>query len=458
MATSPATILQKLAETALTLCRAHSAGLSLLEEADQKKNFHWRAIAGEWASHVNGGTPRDFGPCGAVLDRNAPLVFSHPEQDFPYFGEVKPLLEEALLIPFYVNGEAMGTIWVVSHDESCRFDAEDLRVMTNLGVFAAAAYQTVQSLAAGQRMVSIVECSDDAILSKDLNGTITSWNRGAEQLFGYLAEEIIGKSVTTLIPPQLQTEEPAILERIRRGERIDHYQTIRVGKHGNRLDISLTISPVRNANGKIVGASKIARDITGQKRSEAQIAILAREAEHRAKNLLATVQAAVHLTRADTVDSFKQAIEGRIHALANVNELFVRSRWAGAELRNLVTQELAPYCDKAESRVQIAGPDIMLEPARAQTIAIVLHELATNAAKFGALAVPDGRLQIEWSHSLDRLLILRWLETDGPPVNLPTRSGFGTRVMENMVRGQLKGEMCFDWRPEGLVCEVAIPA
>ena len=346
MATSPAGILQKLAETALTLCCAHSAGLSVLEEVDQKKNFHWRAIAGEWASHLNGGTPRDFGPCGAVLDRNVALVFSHPERDFPYFADVRPLLEEGLLIPFYIGGEAAGTIWVVSHNESCRFDAEDLRVMTNLGMFAAAAYQTVLSLNAGQRMVSIVECSDDAIISKDLNGTITSWNQGAERIFGYRAEVIIGKPVTTLIPPELQNEEPTILERIRRGERVEHFQTVRVDKRGHRVDISLTISPVRNADGKIVGASKIARDITEQKRSEAQIAILAGEAEHRAKNLLATVQATVHLTQSDTTDGFKRAIEGRIQALANVNALFVQSRWTGAELRSVVTQELAPYCEK----------------------------------------------------------------------------------------------------------------
>ena len=458
MATSPGGILQKLAETALTSCCAHSAGLSLLEEFDQKKRFHWRAIAGEWASHVNGGTPRDFGPCGAVLDRNVALVFSHPERDFPYFGEVKPLLEEGLLIPFYVYGEAMGTIWVVSHDESCRFDAEDLRVMTNLGVFAAAAYQTVQSLQAGQRMISIVECSDDAIVSKDLNGIITSWNRGAERIFGYLAEDIIGKPVTTLIPPELHNEEPAILERIRRGERIDHYQTIRMRKDGGRIDISLTISPMRDAGGKIIGASKIARDITEQKRSAAQIAILAREAEHRAKNLLTTVQATVHLTQADTLEGFKRAIAGRIQALANVNSLFVQSRWKGAELQSLVTQELAPYCENEGTRVQIAGPDLLLEPSTAQTIAIILHELATNGAKFGALSTLEGRVQIEWSRSLNQLLILRWIETDGPLVKPPTHYGFGTRVMENMVRGQLKGEMCFDWRPEGLACEVAIPA
>ena len=93
----------------------------------------------------------------------------------------------------------------------------------------------------------------------------------------------------------------------------------------------------------------------------------------------------------------------------------------------------------------------------AQTIAIVVHELATNAAKFGALSMPEGRIQIEWSRTSDRLLILRWIETDGPLITPPTRHGFGTRVMENMIRGQLKGEMCFDWRPEGLACEIVIP-
>ncbi len=146
MAASPDSILQRLADTALTLCRAHSSGLSLLEDGDGKRNFHWRAVAGVWAEHLGGGTPRDFGPCGTVLDRNVALLFSHPERDFPYFGEVKPLLEDGLLMPLYVHGEAIGTIWVVSHDDARRFDTEDLRVMTNLATFAGAAYQTLWSL------------------------------------------------------------------------------------------------------------------------------------------------------------------------------------------------------------------------------------------------------------------------------------------------------------------------
>jgi PAS domain S-box-containing protein len=455
-AASPDRILQKLADTALALCRAHSAGLSLLEEGDQKRNFHWRAIAGKWASHLNGGTPRDFGPCGTVLDRNVALMFSHPERDFPYFGEVTPLLEEGLLMPFYIKGEAVGTIWIVAHDESRRFDAEDLRVMTNLGTFAAAAYQAWLSLNATQRIASIVESSDDAIISKDLNGVISTWNRGAERLFGYSAEEIIGKPVTILIPPDRQDEEPAILERIRRGERIEHYETVRMRRDGSRVDVSLAVSPVRNAEGKVVGASKIARDITEKKRDEAQITILAREAEHRAKNVLATVQATVHLTQSDTPDGLKHAIEGRIQALANVHALFVESRWTGAELHSLVTQELSPYFQDGETRARIDGPNLLLEPNTAQSIAVAIHELTTNAAKYGALSVPKGHVQVEWSCVADGRLILRWIETGGPLVKPPTRQGFGTRVMEGMIRRQLKGQMRFDWHAEGLVCEIAV--
>lgn len=457
LATSPDTILQKLAETALSLCNAHSAGLSILEDADDRRNFHWRAVAGEWAHHVNGGTPRDFGPCGAVLDRNIPLICSHPERDFPYLADVKPPVEEALLVPFHIHGEAIGTIWVVAHDASRRFDAEDLRVMTNLGAFTAAAYQTWLSQDATQRIAAIVDSSDDAIVSKDLNGIIMSWNKAAERTFGYAAEEAIGKSITMLIPPELQHEEIEIIGRIRRGERVEHYETVRHGKQGNVIHVSLTISPVKNALGRIIGASKIARDITERRRTEQHIAILAREAEHRAKNVLATVQATVRLSHADTPDGLKEAITGRIRALTNVHTLFVQSRWTGAELRNLAAQELAPYCQDGDERARADGPSLVLEPSAAQAIAVTLHELATNAAKYGALSVPEGRVQVSWSHAADGQLVLRWSETGGPVARAPARNGFGMRVIDSLVRGQLNGEARFDWRPEGVVCELVLP-
>jgi PAS domain S-box-containing protein len=244
-------------------------------------------------------------------------------------------------------------------------------------------------------LASIVQSSDDAIVSKNLDGIITSWNKGAERVFGYTAEEAIGQSITILNPPDRQNEESTILTRIRRGERIDHFETIRQRKHGSLIVVSLTISPVKNAEDKIVGESKIARDITEQKRSQEQIATLAREAEHRSKNLLATVQATVNLSESDTSDGLKRAIEGRIQALANVHSLFVDARWMGAELSTIATRELAPYSEKGKTRARIEGPQVLLEPNVAQVIAVILHELATNAAKYGALSAANGHVEHE---------------------------------------------------------------
>ena len=306
-------------------------------------------------------------------------------------------------------------------------------------------------------LASIVESSDDAIITKNLDGLITSWNNAAERLFGYTAEEAIGKSITILIPPERQDEEPAILVRLRRGERIDHYETVRRRKDGSLIDISLTVSPVKNAQGKIIGAAKIARDITERKRNDEYLATLAREAEHRTKNILATVQATVNLSHSDTPDGLKRAIEGRIQALANVHTLLVKSRWAGAKLASIVGQELAPYLGRDEARARIDGPEVLLVPNTAQAIAVTLHELATNAAKYGSLSVPKGQVKVTWSRAADGHLILRWTESGGPPAKKPTHEGFGTSVIERMIREQLKGEMHLDWRAEGLACEIVLP-
>jgi PAS domain S-box-containing protein len=309
--------------------------------------------------------------------------------------------------------------------------------------------QRLRSLAA------IVESSDDAIVSKDLDGLITSWNKGAERVFGYSAEEAIGQPITIVIPRDRQDEEPTILTRIRRGERIEHFETIRQRKNGSLIVVSLSVSPVKDAEGKIVGASKIARDITEQKRSLEQIATLAREAEHRSKNLLSTVQATVMLSQSDTPEGLKRVIDGRIRALSNVHSLFVQTRWIGADLSTIAAQELAPYSANSPTRVRIDGPQVLLAPDAAQAVAVTLHELATNAAKYGALSAANGRVDLKWSREADGGLHLLWKETDGPRVEEPTRKGFGGRVIEQMIAGR-SGKACFDWRVEGLVCEITL--
>jgi PAS domain S-box-containing protein len=306
-------------------------------------------------------------------------------------------------------------------------------------------------------LASIVESSDDAIISKNLDGIITNWNRGAERVFGYTAEEAVGQPITIVIPADRLNEERIILTRIRRGERIDHFETIRQRKHGSLIVVSVTVSPVKNADGKIVGASKIARDITEQKRAQEQIATLAREAEHRSKNLLATVQATVSLSRSDTAEGLKQAIEGRIQALAKVHSLFVDTHWIGAELSAIAMQELAPYSQKEKTGVRINGPQVLLEPNAAQVVAVTLHELATNAAKYGALSVPNGQISLKWTHNADGRLVLHWTEVGGPAVKIPTHQGFGTRIIERMI-DQLKGKARFDWHADGLACEITLQA
>jgi PAS domain S-box-containing protein len=267
LADSPGDILQTLANTILETLDCGSAGISLLTR-DGGKRFYWPAIAGFWKPHIGGGTPREFGPCGDVLDCNRTLLFKHIERRYTYFEPITPAVEEALLVPFYVAGKAVGTIWAVIHDDAYSFDGEDKRILESLARFASAAYQTLTSLDASKQLAAIVECSDDAIISKSLNGVICSWNHSAERLFGYASEEAIGQNITLIIPPDRRDEEPRILERLRRGERVDHFETIRMRKDGRLLDISLTISPIKDDLGRVVGASKVARDITDRKEAD----------------------------------------------------------------------------------------------------------------------------------------------------------------------------------------------
>jgi two-component sensor histidine kinase len=199
-------------------------------------------------------------------------------------------------------------------------------------------------------------------------------------------------------------------------------------------------------------------DVTELKLAEEAQRLLAQEVDHRSNNLLSLVQATVHFSVADTAGGIKAAIEGRIQALANVHKLLASSRWAGADLRTLVMDELKPYCLQDRSRASVDGPDLTLKPQTAQLMAMALHELTTNAVKYGALAVPTGCVRVEWPLGPNGKFVLRWIEMGGPTVTPPTRQGFGTRVLDRALSAQLHGKMTFDWREKGLVCEIEVGA
>ena len=206
--------------------------------------------------------------------------------------------------------------------------------------------------------------------------------------------------------------------------------------------------------GRVIRVSGVTVDITERKQAEERQTLLAREVDHRAKNALALAQSIVRLTRGENVKSYVQSVEGRINALARVHTVLSLSSWQGAEIRKLIDEELAPY--STGEQIALRGPEIQFEPTTAQTVALALHELVTNSAKYGALSTLSGRLSVNWEDHAGLLKII-WVETGGPPVEKPVSRGFGTRSVIASIELQLGGQAEFDWRPEGLVCCLSVP-
>ena len=318
------------------------------------------------------------------------------------------------------------------------------------------------------RLASIVESSDDAIVSKGLDGIIASWNGGAERLFGYRAEEVVGHPITIIIPPDRQDEELDILARVRRGERVDHFETVRRRKDGSPVEISLTVSPVKDAQGRIIGASKIARDITERRRAQEQQKLLLKEMSHRVKNLSALAAGVVALSArsARTPADMAQAVQARLAALARAHELTMPDLDQGSAraertttLHTLVRTILSPHLNaelEDDERVVVQGNDVPVDGRAATSLALLLNELATNAAKHGALSSPTGRVHLSCSVEKDELL-LTWKEHGGPPLDGPPASeGFGSLLVRRTVTGHFGGRLSHDWKREGLILHLSL--
>jgi PAS domain S-box-containing protein len=486
LAQAPRTILQTLADTLLEVFEADSAGMSLL--TGDGKDFYWAAIAGAWSPHLGGGTPRDFGPCGDVLDCGRPLLFRHWEWRYPYLSEATPLAEEGLLVPFNVAGQAVGTIWTIAHSDRRKFDAEDLRQLESMARFASAAYQSVQLLneqeasraalenmeAAARskqlldeseyRFQQLLQALPAAVYTTDSEGRITFYNEAAAEFAGRRPE--LGElwCVTWHLHnadgSRLPHDECPMAIALKENRPVRGAEAIAERPDGTRRWFAPYPTPLRDSAGKMTGAINMLVDITERKEAERQQKLLIDELNHRVKNTLATVQSLITQAARNTsdVNEFRKAVEGRILALSRAHNELSERHWSDAELSQLLHFGLEPYLVKGN--VLFSGPAIHVPPRVALMLSMAVHELATNAAKYGALSSSDGRIEVSWvakaNGSAPRLQLC-WREENGPPVAKPTHKGFGTRLLEHGIEAELGGSALIEFAPSGVRCEIDVP-
>lgn len=312
-----------------------------------------------------------------------------------------------------------------------------------------------------QRLAAIVASSDDSIISVTPGGLITSWNMGAEKLFGYAENEVIGHPILTLVPQDRHKEEHEIRARVNQGEHITHYETPRRHRDGHLVWVSLSISPIRDATGHITGASRIARDTTERRRADDHRKTLMAELNHRVKNTLAVIQAIASQTlgHATSLDEARETFGARLLNMSKAHDILTRESWKTVDLSDIVENTVDPHSG-GENRFHIEGPRLRLAPGAALAISMTLHELCTNAAKYGALSSGSGHVDIVWQIQGEgdaRQLFLQWQESGGPAVTPPSRKGFGSRLIERALASELRAQVRVEYAPSGVVCTILVP-
>jgi PAS domain S-box-containing protein len=372
---------------------------------------------------------------------------------------VTPLLRDARL-----------TAIVYAHSASPRsWDALDVRLVEDVASRTASAVERAQ---VEGRLRAALEAEREAQerfnLAQEVGGIgAWEWDMLADQ--GQVSdtykrmhglEHIQGplrfKDVLTAVHPSDRAGYLARLDAATRRSEPSSNEYRVVLKDGSIRWIGAKGRPLVDASGVATRALGVVIDLTERKEAEERLGLLMQEVDHRANNLMTVIQGAVSLSRAEDPEELRQTIVGRVEALARAHQLLAVSRWRGADLRRLVEEELAPFTLGDGERVSIEGPSLPLGPAAAQGIAMVLHELATNAAKHGALSAREGRVNIRWSTADDRLNF-RWVESGGPRAEAPAKRGFGTTVLQRALSGSLRGSTELNWRPEGLACELSLP-
>lgn len=281
-------------------------------------------------------------------------------------------------------------------------------------------------------------------------------------LFGKTVDDIIGKSDDDVLPSGSRAQMIALKRAV-----LDHGDTVTqelpIGHDGSARWYEFHMEPIRNAQQQVIGLAAAAVDVTTRKEAESHLRLLMRELTHRSKNLLAVIQAMARQTATHTrsVDDFLDHFGARLQALASSHDLLVQQSWHGVPLKDLIHSQLGHYLKGPKAQVTLQGRDVTLKPEAAQSLGLALHEMCTNAAKYGALSSPAGRVTIGWEVApLDGEtgLDLRWRESNGPPVTPPRQAGFGTLVIERNLSNALGARVTLDYALDGFRCDIHIPA
>lgn len=317
---------------------------------------------------------------------------------------------------------------------------------------------TLELATALQRYEMALRGSNVAIFTQDGCLRYTSVSK---PLFGFPVEQVLGVTDTDLLgearaqPLNLIKRESFTASAARKGE-------TEVEENGIKRWYDIHIEPLRDLSGTTVGLTGAVVDVTERKENEQHLRLLMRELTHRSKNLLAVIQAMARQTarHAGSIDDFVEFFSARLQALSRSHDLLVQESWHGASLTDMVRSQLGHHLDSESAQVSIRGPNIFLKPEAAQNIGLALHELSTNAAKYGALSVPGGRVEISWARRMAEAgggFELSWRESGGPPVTEPKARGFGSLVIErNLARG-LDGTVELSFAATGVVCNVSVP-
>lgn len=407
-----------------------------------------------------------------ILGARHPDALGHPFREVwsEVWDELLPMVNRALAgtstwmenlhLVLHRNGYAEDCWYTFSyspvHDDAGRIAGMFCTCMETTGqVIAERALRENEG-----RFRALLDAAPAMMWVTDREGNCTHLNRSWYSFTGQTEATGLGKGWLDAVHPQ--DREPAaarFAEAVAAQEAFSLEYRLRRADGQWRWAIDAA-HPRLDEAGQYLGHVGSVLDITDRRAAEERQTLLAREVDHRAKNVLAVVQAALRLTRAPDVPSFTRALEGRVAALARAQTLLSNDRWAGADLEALLRGELAPFLGPevaGQPRARLQGPAVMLPAAMTQPLAMLVHELATNAVKHGALSVEAGQLLVQWrvDHGV---LLLSWTERDGPEITAPPRrSGFGSRVLDATVRGQLGGRIRLDWQREGLVCHFDLP-